>query len=116
MRRHMIVLLAAIFLVIPVISSAQMRSAAKGQAMMSKEMQANMAKMADMMTKMQKMMGKMQQMTPEQQKQMLDSMGQMSQVMRDMSTAHGEQVQLQHQKQLEETQKALDTLYDHVGH
>jgi t-SNARE complex subunit (syntaxin) len=93
MRRSMIVVLAAILLVIPGMSSAKMRSSAKGQAMMSQEMQANMAKMADMMTKMQQMMGKMQQMTPEQQKQMVDSMGQMSRMMREMSTAHGGQVQ-----------------------
>ena len=94
----------------------QMQQGAQGKGMMSSGMHAHMAQMGEMMNKLSQMMGNWQQMTPEQHKEMANIMNQMSQMMQNMSVAQGGQLQPGQQKQLNQTQKSLDSLYDHVGH
>ena len=84
--------------------------------MMNPGMHTHMAQMAEMMNKMSQMMGKWQQMTPEQHEEMMNIMGRMSHMMENMSMAQGGQLQPEQQKQLNQAQKSLDSLYDHVGH
>ena len=72
--------------------------------------------MGEMMNKMSQMMGNWQQMTPEQHKEMANIMNQMSQMMQNISMAQGGQLKPEQQQELNQTQKSLDSLYDHVGH
>jgi hypothetical protein len=131
MRRFMIIALAVTLFLIPGISAAQMqRGGGKGQGMMGQQMNqggqgtgmmspgmhAHMAQMGEMMNKLSQMMGNWQQMTPEQHKEMVSIMNQMSQMMQNISMAQGGQLQPEQQQQLNQTQKSLDSLYDHVGH
>jgi hypothetical protein len=142
MRRCMFIACALTLFLIPGISSAQMQGGGKGQGMggqqrhqggqgmmgqqrqqgrqgtgmMNPGMHTHMAQMGEMMNKMSQMMGKWQQMTPEQHKEMMNIMGQMSQMMQNMSMDQGGQLQPEQQKQLNQAQNSLDSLYDHVGH
>jgi hypothetical protein len=93
----------------------QMDQGGQGYGTMNAGMHAHMAQMAEMMNKMSHMMGKWQQMTREQKEEMMNIMGKMSHMMENMSMAQGGQLQPEQQKQLDQTQKSLDSLYDHVG-
>ena len=135
MRRFMIIALAVTLFLIPGISGAQMQGGGKGQGMggqqmhqggqgmmgqqtgmMSSGMHAHMAQMGEMMNKLSQMMGNWQQMTPEQHKEMVTIMNQMSQMMQNISMAQGGELKPEQQQELSQTQKSLDSLYDHVGH
>ena len=142
MRRFMIIALAVTLFLIPGISGAQMRGGGKGQGMggqqmhqggqgmmgqqtyqgeqetgrMGPGMHAHMAQMGEMMNKLSQMMGNWRQMTPEQHQEMVNIMNQMSQMMQNISMAQGGQLKPEQQQELNQTQKSLDSLYDHVGH
>ena len=142
MRRYMFIACALALFLIPGTSGAQMRGGGKGQGMggqqrhqggqgmmgqqmyqsgqgtgtMNPGMHAHMAQMGGMMNKLSQMMGNWQQMTPEQHQEMVHIMNQMSQMMQNISMAQGGQLKPEQQQELNQTQKSLDSLYDHVGH
>jgi len=112
MRRITVVLLLVAFLLAPGIIAAQMQGGGMGQQMKT-QMHANMGMMADMMAKMYEMMNK-GKATSEQWQDMMDIMAQMIQMMKEMSVPHGGQMQEQHQRQLQEMSKRINTLYENV--
>ena len=112
MKRIMVVVLLVALFLAPGILAAQMQGGGKGQQMKT-QMHANMGMMADMMAKIYEMMNK-GNATSEQWQEMMDIMEQMIQMMKDMSVPHGGQMQEQHQKQLQDMNKSLNTLYENV--
>jgi myosin heavy subunit len=114
MRPKIVIVLAVALLTLPVTSVAQKQSGEQGEhKAKSSMMHANMGAMAEMMTKMSQMMSK-GRMTPEQQKKCADAMKQMSQMMKEMSAPHGKQVQEKHQKELQEMERELNPLFNHL--
>jgi membrane-bound lytic murein transglycosylase B len=114
MKRAIIGLMAAVLLILPAISAAQKQGGEQGEhkAKMSK-MHTNMGEMANMMNKMSQMMSK-GKMTPEQQEKCAVVMKQMSQMMKEMSVPHGKQVQEKHQKELQEIEREINPLFNHL--
>jgi hypothetical protein len=114
MKRIIIGLMAAVLLILPVLSVAEKDSGVQGEhkAKMSK-MHTNMGEMANMMKKMSQMMSK-GKMTPEQQEKCAGIMKQMSKMMKEMSIPHGKQVQEKHQKELRELEREINPLFDHL--
>lgn len=112
MKRIMVVVLVVALFLAPAILAAQMQGGGKGQQMKT-QLHANMGMMADMMAKIYEMMNK-GNATSEQWQEMMDIMEQMIQMMKEMSVPHGGQMQEQHQKQLQDMNKSLNTLYENV--
>jgi hypothetical protein len=112
MKRIMVVVLLVALFLAPGILAAQMQGGGKGQQMKT-QMHANMGTMADMMAKIYEMMNK-GNATSEQWQEMMNIMEQMIQMMKEMSVPHGGQMQEQHQKQLQDMNKSLNTLYENV--
>jgi hypothetical protein len=112
MKRITVVVVLMAFLLAPGILAAQMQRGGMGQQMKT-QMHANMGMMADMMGKMYEMMNK-GNATSEQWQEMMDIMAQMIQMMKEMSVPHGGQMQEQHQTQLQEMSKRINTLYENV--
>ena len=116
MRRRIIAMLTAAFLIIPGFSVAQRHGGGEGQQNLKSStmkasmgmMQGNMALMAEITDKMQQMMST-ERMSPEQQSQILNMMKQMSQMMREMAVPHGEEVKKHHIHELQEMRKKLDS-------
>lgn len=117
MRRQLITILTAAFLMIPAFSVAQKHGIGEGQQNLKSStvkagmgmMQGNMGLMADITDKMQQMMSS-GQMSSKQQSQILNMMKQMSEMMREMSVPHGEEVKKWHKHELQEMRKNLDSL------
>jgi len=112
MKRITVVVVLAALLLAPGILAAQMQGGGMGQQMKT-QMHANMGMMADMMGKMYEMMNK-GKATSEQWQEMMDIMSQMIQMMKEMSVPHGGQMQEQHQAQLQDMNKRINTLYENV--
>jgi len=112
MKRITVVVVLAALLLAPGILAAQMQGGGMGQQMKT-QMHANMGMMADMMGKMYEMMNR-GKATSEQWQEMMDIMSQMIQMMKEMSVPHGGQMQEQHQAQLQDMNKRINTLYENV--
>jgi len=112
MKRITVVVVLAALLLAPGILAAQMQGGGMGQQMKT-QMHANMGMMADMMGKMYEMMNR-GKATSEQWQEMMDIMEQMIQMMKEMSVPHGGQMQEQHQAQLQDMNKRINTLYENV--
>ena len=114
MKRIIIALMAATFLMLPAISVAEKNGGVQGEhkAKMAK-MHTNMGEMANMMNKMSQIMSK-GKMTPEQKKMCANIMKQMSQMIKEMSVPHGKQVQEKHQKELREMEREINPLFNHL--
>ena len=117
MRRRIIAMLTAAFLIIPGFSVAQRHGGAQSEhKAKSATMKASMGMMQDNMGLMAEITDKMQQMmstgrmSPEQQSQIWNMMKQMSRMMREMAVPHGEQVKRRHNHELQEMRKNLDSL------
>jgi uncharacterized protein YukE len=112
MKRITIAVVLVAFLLAPGILAAQMQGGGQRQQMKT-QLHANIGMMADMMAKMYEMMNQ-GKATSEQWQEMMDIMKQMIQMMKEMSEPHGGQMQEQHQKQLQEMNSRLNTLYKNV--
>ena len=117
MRRRLITLLTAAFLIMPGFSVAQKHGGGEGQQNLKSStmkasmgmMQSNMGLMAEITDKMQQMMstGRISQ---EKQKEIVNMMKQMSRMMREMAVPHGEEVKKRHNHELQEMRKQSDSL------
>jgi hypothetical protein len=115
-RRRIIAMLTATFLIIPGFSVAQRHGGsqselkAKSSTMKASMgiMQGNMGLMAEITDKMQQMMST-GRISHEQQKEILNMMEQMSRVMREMAVPHGEEVKKRHNHELQEMRKQADS-------
>jgi hypothetical protein len=116
-RRRIIAMLTAAFLIIPGFSVAQMHGGGEGQHNLKspstkasmRMMQDNMGLIAEITDKMQQMMST-GLMSPEQQGQITNMMKQMSRIMREMAVPHGEQVKKSHNHELQKMRKQADAL------
>jgi hypothetical protein len=125
MKKGILVILAAILIMSPGITTAQMQGGTGGQPMMGGQgmmsgqhmmgpgMMRNMEMMSGMMSDMHQMIGR-GHMTQDQQRQMLEMMHQMGGIMQEMGTPKEGRIAGEHYRQLQQMKKRLDELKKQV--